>query len=205
MAGVSSEVHSSPLLVVISGPSGVGKDTVLLEMKRQGCPFHYVITATTRPRRGREKEEIDYHFLSREKFQQMIDDGEFLEWANVYGNFYGVPKEEMKQAMNRGKDVIVKVDVQGAATIKKKLPQAICIFLKPPSIKGLEKRLKGRHSENPADLTLRLGKAREEMKEISLFDYVITSHQGRIDEVISSIEAIVADEKQRDSLGIINI
>jgi guanylate kinase len=205
VTGASSERHRSPLLVVLSGPSGVGKDTVLLQMKRRGFPFHYVVTATTRPRRGREREEIDYYFLSREKFQQMIDDGDFLEWANVYGNFYGVPKKEMRQAINRGMDVIVKVDVQGAATIKEKLPQAVCIFLKPPSMKGLEKRLKGRHSENPADLDLRLGKAREELKKLSLFDYVLTSHQGRVDEVIAQIEAIVANEKQRAESRPVNL
>lgn len=194
-----------PLLVVLSGPSGVGKDTVLLQMKRQGCPFHYVITATTRPRRGKEKEDIDYHFITEKQFQQMIDDGEFLEWANVYGNFYGVPKKEMRQAMDRGMDVIVKVDVQGVATIKKKIPQAISIFIEPPSIEGLERRLKGRHSENPADLALRLGKAREEMKDLSLFDYVLTSHQGKVDEVIAGIETIVNNEKQQARPKIINI
>lgn len=205
MAGARIEGQGVPLLVVLSGPSGVGKDTVLLQMKRQGCPFHYVITATTRPRRGKEREDIDYHFITEEKFKQMIDDGEFLEWANVYGNFYGVPKQEMRQAMERGMDVIVKVDVQGVVTIKKKIPQAISIFIEPPSIEGLERRLKGRHSENPADLALRLGKAREEMKDLSLFDYVLTSHQGKVDEVIARIETIVTNEKQQARPKIINI
>jgi guanylate kinase len=205
VAGASSEGYGAPLLVVLSGPSGVGKDTVLLQMKKQGCSFHYVITATTRPRRGKEKEDIDYHFLSEDKFRQMIDDGEFLEWANVYGNFYGVPKKEMRQAMDRGMDVIVKVDVQGVATIKKKIPQAISIFIKPPSIEGLERRLKGRHSEKPADLALRLGKAHEEMKALSKFDYVLTSHHGKVGEVIAQIEAIVTEEKQQARPKIINI
>ena len=136
----------SPLLVVLSGPSGVGKDTVLIRMRQLHCSFHYVVTATTRKRRGEEQEDVDYHFLSRETFQQMIDDGEFLEWAEVYGNFYGVPKEEMRQALAKGMDVMVKVDVQGAATIKKQLPQSVCIFLKPPSMEDLEDRLKGRCS-----------------------------------------------------------
>ena len=203
--GEGTEKRVTPLIVVLSGPSGVGKDTVLVRMRQLQCPFHYVVTATTRKRRGREKEEIDYHFLSRETFQRMIDGGEFLEWAKVYGNFYGVPKEEMRQALAKGMDVMVKVDVQGAATIKRQLPQAVCVFLKPPSMEDLEKRLKGRHSEDPADLSLRLDKARKEMRDLSSFDYVITSHQGRIDEVISRIEAIIADEKQRARPGIINI
>lgn len=205
MAGARIEGQGVPLLVVLSGPSGVGKDTVLLQMKRQGCPFHYVITATTRPRRGKEKEDIDYHFITEKKFRQMIDDGEFLEWANVYGNFYGVPKKEMRQAMERGMDVIVKVDVQGVSTIKKKIPQAISIFIEPPSIEGLERRLKGRHSENPDDLALRLGKAREEMKDLSIFDYVLTSYQGKVDEVIARIETIVTNEKQQARPKITNI
>ena len=135
----------------------------------------------------------------------MIDKGEFLEWANVYGNFYGVPKEEMRQALAKGMDVMIKVDVQGAATIKKQLPQSVCIFLNPPSMEDLENRLTGRHSEAPADLNLRLGKARKEMQDLSSFDYVITSHKGKIDEVISRIEAIITEEKQRAKPEIITI
>jgi len=203
--GDGTEKQGTPLVIVLSGPSGVGKDTVLIRMRQLQCPFHYVVTATTRKRRGSEKEGIDYHFLSQETFQRMIDGGEFLEWAQVYGNFYGVPKEEMRQALAKGMDVMVKVDVQGAATIKKQLPQAICIFLNPPSMEDLENRLKGRRSENPADLNLRLGKARKEMRDLSSFDHVITSHQGKIEEVISRIEAIIADEKLRARPGIINI
>ncbi len=203
--GDDMEKQLSPLLVVLSGPSGVGKDTVLIRMKQMQCQFHSVVTATTRKRREEEKKDRDYHFLSRETFQRMIGEGEFLEWAEVYGNFYGVPKEEMRQALAKGMDVMVKVDVQGAATIKKQLPQAVCIFLKPPSMEDLENRLKGRCSEAPADLTLRLGKAEKEMQDLSSFDYVITSHQGKIDEVISRIEAIIAKEKQRGRPGIIKI
>ena len=203
--GDSPEKQITPLVVVLSGPSGVGKDTVLIRMRQLQCSFHYVVTATTRRRRGREKDDIDYHFLSQETFQRMIDKGEFLEWANVYGNFYGVPKEEMRQALVKGMDVMIKVDVQGAATIKKQLPQSVCIFLNPPSMEDLESRLTGRHSEAPADLNLRLGKARKEMQDLSSFDYVITSHKGKVDEVISRIEAIIIDEKQRAKPGIINI
>lgn len=201
----SPEKRVTPLVVVLSGPSGVGKDTVLIRMRQLQCSFHYVVTATTRRRRGREKDGIDYHFLSQETFQRMIDKGEFLEWAKVYGNFYGVPKEEMRQALAKGMDVMIKVDVQGAATIKKQLPQSVCIFLNPPSMEDLEARLTGRHSEAPADLNLRLDKARKEMQDLSSFDYVITSHKGKIDEVISRIETIIIDEKQRTRRGVINI
>jgi len=188
---------SRPLLVVLSGPSGVGKDAVLARMRKLGRPFHYVVTATTRPKRAGEKNGVDYHFLSRKEFQQMIDRHQFLEWANVYGNYYGVPKDEITSALSKGVDAIVKVDVQGAATIKEILPQAVFIFLMPPSVEELEKRLKKRHSESSTDLALRLERAKGEIKSLPFFDYVITSRQNKLDEVVSQIDAIVAAEKRR--------
>ncbi len=188
---------SRPLLVVLSGPSGVGKDAVLARMRKLGRPFHYVVTATTRPKRAGEKNGVDYHFLSRKEFQQMIDKHQFLEWANVYGNYYGVPKDEITSALSKGVDAIVKVDVQGAATIKEILPQAVFIFLMPPSVEELEKRLRKRHSESSADLALRLERAKGEIKSLPIFDYVITSRQNKLDEVVSQIDAIVAAEKCR--------
>ncbi|MCJ7668967.1 MAG: guanylate kinase [Dehalococcoidia bacterium] len=188
---------SRPLLVVLSGPSGVGKDAVLARMRRLGHPFHYVITVTTRPKRAREKNGVDYHFLSQKEFHQMIDKHQFLEWANVYGNYYGVPKDEITSALSKGVDTIVKVDVQGAATIKEILPQAVFIFLMPPSVEELEKRLRRRRSESSEDLALRLERAKGEIKSLPLFDYVITSHQNKLDEVVSQIDAIIAAEKRR--------
>ncbi len=186
-----------PLLVVLSGPSGVGKDAVLARMKKLGRPFHYVVTATTRPKRAQERNGVDYYFLSRKEFQEMIDKHQFLEWANVYGNYYGVPKGEITSALSKGLDTIVKVDVQGAATIKQILPQAVFIFLIPPSVEELEKRLKKRSSESLKDLALRLEKAKGELKSMPLFDYVITSRPNKFDEVISRIDAIIAVEKCR--------
>ena len=186
-----------PLLVILSGPSGVGKDAVLTRMSKLGRPFHYVVTATTRPKRAGEENGVDYHFLSRKEFQQMIDKNQFLEWANVYGHHYGVPRDEITSALSKGMDVIVKVDVQGAATIKKILPQAVFIFLMPPSTKELEKRLRSRHSESAADLALRLERANEEIKSLPLFDYVITSRQDKLDDIVSRIDAIIAAEKCR--------
>jgi len=188
---------SRPLLVVLSGPSGVGKDAVLARMKKLGRPFYYVVTATTRPKRAGERNGVDYHFLSLKEFQQMMDKHQFLEWANVYGNYYGVPKGEITSALSKGLDVIVKVDVQGAATIKEILPQAVFIFLMPPSVEELERRLKKRHSESSTDLALRLERAKGEIKSLPLFDYVITSRQNKLDEVVSQIDAIVAAEKCR--------
>ena len=190
-------MSSNRLLIVLSGPSGVGKDALLRKMKEQKYPFHYVVTVTSRPRREGERDGVDYRFISQREFQQMIDNGELLEWANVYGNYYGVPRKEISQALSKGKDVIVKVDVQGAATIKRILPQAVFIFLRPPSMEELERRLRQRHSESAKDLALRLRKAEEEMKSLPLFDHVLTSYQGKLDEAISQIQSTVAAEKRR--------
>jgi guanylate kinase len=166
-------------------------------MRRLGRPFHYIVTATTRPKRAGEKNGVDYHFLSQKEFQQMRDRNQFLECANVYDNYYGVPKDEITSVLSKGIDAIVKVDVQGATTIKEILPQAVFIFLMPPSMEELERRLRKRHSESSTDLTLRLERAKEEIKSLLLFDYAITSRQDKLDDVVSQIDAIVAAEKCR--------
>ena len=189
------------LLIILSGSSGVGKDAVIKKMRELELPFHYAVTATTRPRRAGEKHGIDYYFLSKDEFQCMREKGELLESAEVYGNYYGVPKEEITQALSEGKDVIMKVDVQGAATLKKILPQAVFVFLLPPSRKELERRLRQRSSESGADLALRLEKATEEIESLPLFDYIIVSHQDKLDDVISRIQAIIVAEKCRVGLN----
>ena len=189
--------NSAPLLIVLSGPSGVGKDAVLARMRKTKRPFHCVVTATTRCMRAREKNGLNYHFLSPKEFQRMMDKDRLLEWANVYGNYYGVPKDEIALALSKGVDTIVKVDVQGAAALKRILPQAVFIFLMPPSLKALEKRLKRRRSESSEDLDLRLATAKQEIKSLPLFDYVVTSRQNELDEVVSQIDDIVAAEKCR--------
>jgi guanylate kinase len=152
------------LLIVLSGHSGAGKDAVLTRLRESSYPLEFITTVTTRARRANESEGVHYHFVSRDKFQELIDRGELLEWANVYGNYYGVPKEPVRQALSRGKDVIVKVDVQGAATIKKILPQAVFIFLAPPSMEELVMRLEQRRTESPSDLDLRIEAARKELE-----------------------------------------
>ncbi len=186
-----------PLLIVLSGPSGVGKDTVLTRLKESGYSFEHIVTVTTRPQRTKERNDVDYHFVSSEKFQDMVSGGELLEWANVYGNWYGVPKEPVKQALDRGQDVIVKADVQGAATIKKTVPEAILIFLIPPSGEELDIRLKQRHTESSFNLALRKKIADEEMKQLTLFDYIVVNRQGEVALAVSDIEAIIKAEKCR--------
>lgn len=187
----------SPLLIVLSGPSGVGKDAVMARMRASDYPLEYITTVTTRPRRAKEKDNVDYHFVSVEKFQEMAAGGELLEWAKVYDNYYGVPRQPVRAALEKGRDTIVKVDVQGATTIKKLLPQVVFIFLLPPSGEELTARLKQRRTEQPFALALRIETAKEEIKQLSLFDYAVVNRQGEIDLAVSSITAIIAAEKCR--------
>jgi len=187
----------NPLLIVLSGPSGAGKDAVLSRMRELDYPLRYITTVTTRPQRVNEKDNIDYHFVSTERFQEMISNDELLEWANVYSNWYGVPKQPVKEALEKGQDTIVKVDVQGAATIKKILPQAVFIFITPPSVEEVIVRLKQRHTESDFGLALRTKTAEEEIKQLPLFDYVIINKRDEIDLAASEIKAIITAEKCR--------
>ena len=186
-----------PLLIVLSGLSGVGKDTLITRMKESGLRLEHIVTVTTRAKRAEEKDDVDYHFTTPEKFQQMIKDNQLLEWANVYGNFYGVPKEPVKKVLEEGKDVLLKVDIQGAQTLKKIFPEAIFIFLMPPSIEELLLRLEKRQTESAFDLKLRLKTAEEEIKKLPLFDYTVVNRQDEIDRSLSAIEAIITAEKHR--------
>ncbi len=186
-----------PLLIVLSGPSGAGKDAVLTRMRQTGYLVECITTVTTRPQRPQESDKVDYHFISAEKFQEMIGNGELLEWANVYGNWYGVPKQPVKQALDRGQDAIVKVDIQGAATIKENLPQTVLIFLTPPSLEELVQRLEQRQTESAFDLALRTETAEEEMKQLPLFDYIVLNERDEIDLAVSRIKAIITAEKCR--------
>ncbi len=191
------ETRQEPLIVIISGPSGVGKDTVVRRLK-EGLLYHIhqVITATTRPRRDYERDGVDYHFLSTEDFEKGIRHGRFLEWAEVYGNYYGVPREEIESPVKKGEDVVVKVDVQGAATLKRKLPQSVAIFLMPPSDEELSRRLGQRNSESKSDLENRFDMAKAEIDQRSLFDYVVVNKKDRVDETVAEIRQILAAVKR---------
>ncbi len=187
----------SPLLVVLSGPSGVGKDSVLDRMKEQGEPCHFTVTATTRPQRADETDGVDYIFVSRETFRQMVRGGELLEWAEVYGNLYGVPRAQVAKALEAGRDVIIRTDVQGAATIRRLAPDGVFIFLAPPSAKELGCRLIRRMTESPEALQLRLRAAEVEMAEACKFDFVVTNHRDRIDDTVAEIEEIISTERKK--------
>ena len=192
-----AKLTNQPLLVVLSGPSGAGKDTVIVGLKDFDFPIERIVTVTTRPRRVRESDGVDYCFVSPSKFQEMVGNKELLEWANVYGNWYGVPKEPVQKALEQGQDVIVRADVQGAATIKKLMPQAILIFLMPASMEELDTRLKQRHTESSLDLALRAQIAEEEIKRLPQFDYIVFNRQGEIGSAVADIKAIVRAEKCR--------
>ena len=194
-----------PLLIVISGPSGVGKDATITKMKELGLPFHYVVTTTTRQKRDYEKDGVDYHFISKENFQKYIDDGMLLEWAEVYGNYYGVPKGEVRTYLAQNKDVILKVDIQGAASIKKMAPEAIFIFLMPPSINELSNRLIKRHGYLNSELDARLNTAKREIKSLPMFDYVIITHNNNISMTVKQIDSIVNAEKCRVKPRIVDL
>ena len=189
----------SPLLIVLSGPSGVGKDAVLNKLKESGYPLRFITTLTTRTQRANESNKVDYHFVSKERFEEMIKGGGLLEWAKVYDNWYGVPRDAVKQALDSGEDVIVKVDVQGVAAIKKIVPEAVAIFLMAPSIEELAVRLKQRYTESTATLALRLKTAEEEHKKLVLFDYAVVNRDGEIDRAVSEIKAIITAERCRVS------
>ena len=187
----------NPLLIVISGPSGVGKDSVLEEMKSRGLPFHFVITATTRKPRPEEVEGVDYFFLSEDEFAKMIDEGELLEYAVVYQDYKGIPKSQVRKALESGKNVIMRIDVQGAETVRKLAKDALLIFLVPQSEEELINRLKKRNTETKESLKLRIATTRQEFNKIDLFDYIVVNKDDQLSETADMIEAIIKAEQQR--------
>ena len=186
-----------PLLIVISGPSASGKDSVLRKLKERDLPLHFVVTVNTRSPRPDEKDGVDYVFISKARFDEMKANAELLEDAKVYNDYKGVPREQVQKAMASGKDVLMRLDVQGAATIREALPDAILIFLTISSEQKLLERLKSRKTESEADIELRLATAREEFKRVEEFDYVVVNREDRLDEAVDKIVAIIGTEHQR--------
>ncbi len=193
----SSERNVNPLLIVISGPSGVGKDAVLKRMQELGHPFHFVITATTRPMRPNEEHGVDYFFVSNDEFADMMEQGELLEHAVVYGHYKGIPKQQVREALASGKDVIMRIDVQGAATIRRIVEGAIFMFLTAESEEALVERLRQRKTENTSQLKLRIATAREEMRRLHEFDYIVINEEDCLDKTVGEIASIIKAEKCR--------
>lgn len=190
-------LYPQPLVIVISGPSAAGKDATVRRMKELGHPFHFVVTATTRQPRAGEAHGVDYFFVSRPVFESMIERGELLEHAMVYGEHKGIPKEQVRQALTSGRDVVMRIDVQGAATLRKLLPDAVFIFLTAGSEREMAERLRARRTESEEALARRVATARAEMREIRNFDYVVINRDGELDCAVDRIMAIIQAEKCR--------
>jgi len=186
-----------PVLVVLSGPSGVGKDATLDMLRASGHPFHFVVTTTTRPIRPNEVDGRDYHFVSVGEFAEMIEKNELLEYAVVYGDYKGIPKEQVRAALASGKDVVMRIDVQGAATIRKLVPNAITIFLNAESEEELVRRLQERKTESADNLKMRIATARQELKRMFEFDYVVVNRGQQLNDTGNQVLSIIAAEKSR--------
>jgi guanylate kinase len=184
-----------PRVFVISGPSGVGKDTVIERLRDVFPDIHFAVTATTRPRRPGEIHGIHYYFLSKEEFNQRLNSGDFLESAVVYDHRYGVLKSPVQHAVNRGQDVIIKVDVQGAATIRELAPNGIFIFLAPESMSELLQRLKARKTDDPDVLMERFQAASRELASAFDFDYVVFNETEQVESAMDALCAIIQAER----------
>jgi guanylate kinase len=189
--------RSRPLLVVLSGPSGAGKDSILDKLAERGYAFHRVITCTTRPPRSGEQDEVDYYFVSDEKFDEMIAHDGFLEHAVVYGHRSGVPRQQVIDKLTEGVDVYVRTDVQGAATIKKLMPEAVSVFVAPSSLDELEERIRSRNSDDEERIQRRLRTAKDEMARQGEFEHVIVNAPGRLDAAVDRLVEILDDERLR--------
>jgi guanylate kinase len=186
-----------PLLVVISGPSGVGKDATIQRMRAHGFPCCFVVTTTTRPQRPGEVDGVDYHFVSEDAFEHMIEQEELLEHALVYGQYKGIPKAGVRTALSSGQDVVIRVDVQGAATVRQLVPQAVTIFLTAESEEALLERLCRRHTEDEEQLKRRIKTARAELHRACEFKYRVVNRECALDDTVEKVTAIMDAERCR--------
>jgi guanylate kinase len=182
---------------VLSAPSGTGKDSVIQALKEKGMDFHVVASVTTRAPRSGESEGSPYYFIGLEAFERMVNHNELLEHANVHGNWYGQPTQQITENLRQGRDVLLKIDVQGARTVRQKLPGAIYIFLVPGSIDELIDRLTNRQTETAAERKRRLDDAEIELSQRKYYDYVIVNRQGQLDDAVENLHAIIRAEHCR--------
>jgi guanylate kinase len=186
-----------PRIIILSSPSGTGKDTVLRALRRRPLALRVVVTCTTRPRRPEERDGVDYRFVSRQAFERLREQGELLEHAEYAGHQYGTPKEELRAAFARGEDALLKIEVQGAAQVKRLFPQAVMIFLAPPDLEELERRLEARGDSDPDDRRRRLERARHELAAIPEYDYLVINHAGRVEQAADQLAQIILAERCR--------
>ncbi|MFP6595268.1 MAG: guanylate kinase [Dehalococcoidia bacterium] len=187
------------MIVVLSGPSGVGKDAILERMAELKYPYHFVITATTRKPRPGELDGVNHYFVDRERFQELIDSNELLEHAEVYGNMYGVPKQQVREALAAGRHVMIRVDVQGAERIRQLVKDALLIFIMPPDLQSLQARLEDRGVDALEAITERRSKAIDEMNDADWFDVSIVNHDDRLDEAVREVINVIDAESERES------
>ena len=185
------------MLFVLSAPSGAGKDSVRDLLMAWDLPVHFVVTATSRPKRPGEVEGRDYYFVTEDEFERMIRDEELAEHAVVYGQYKGVPKRSVLEPLHQGKDVVARVDVQGAATLKQLVPDAVLIFIAPPSLEEAQRRLEARDTDSEADRRLRIDTAASEMEAARSFDYIVVNETGALEAAARRIVEIMADEKAK--------
>lgn len=190
---------AQPLLVVISGPSAVGKDAVINAIKARNLDFSFVTTATSREPRKYEKNGIDYFFYTRAEFERMIKEDRFAEYALVYGDYKGVPRDQIERALESRRDILLRVDVAGAATLRSKYPDAILIFLIPASEKEWLSRFKTRNTETAEDMEIRRKTVRHEMEQLADFDYLVVNADGNLDQTVNTILEIIKIEHLRVS------
>jgi guanylate kinase len=195
----------NPLIVLISGPSGVGKDSVINKLRDDFNSINVIITATTRTIRAGEINGRDYIFVDQKDFERMKKANEFLEYANVYGNQYGVPKDQVKAALSRGQDALIKADVQGANTIMKLEPCVLSIFIMPESINDLEKRLTKRMTESKQALKVRLDTAMTEIDQSGNFEFIVYNKEDRIEQTLQEIEKIIFEAKNASTKRVFNL
>lgn len=182
-------------LFVISGPSGVGKSTILKRLMADRDDIYFSVSATTRQPREGESDGVHYHFTTVEEFQQLIADEALLEWAEYVGNYYGTPEKYVDQALQEGKNVILDIEVQGAGNVAAKRPDAVRIFIAPPSWTELERRLNTRGTDTPEKIAQRLARAKEEFESVESYDYIVVNHA--VDRAVYEIESIMVAEHCR--------
>lgn len=187
------------LLILISGPSGTGKGTVCDLLRQKHPEISYSISATTRQPRQGEQDGVNYYFYTKEKFREMIDQGQLLEWAEVYGNFYGTPKQKVLDRLEAGEDILLEIDTQGALNVMKVMPEGLFIFLLPPSLEELAARLKGRGTETEESLHRRLGAAVDEIKLATKYRYVVVN--DKVEDAQETIANIIEAEHHRSDLN----
>ncbi len=182
-------------LIVVSGPSGAGKGTICQALFRQYPDLQYSISATTRAPRNGERDGVNYWFIAKDKFEEMIGNDDLLEWAEVYGNYYGTPRSYVSRMMAEGKDVVLEIDTQGALQIKKKFPEGIFIYIVPPSLEELSKRIYGRGTDEPEVIKRRLSCAREELVCAGEYNYLVVNDQ--LEQAVEKVHAVIIAERCR--------